>query len=86
MACPVPFPESEAPEFWPAFLAWQGAATAEELRQLEVVLDSLQSQEVVPLAKAIQLALRDQQLHRSLPPTLLQRLQNLQWPAPHVAA
>ena len=86
MVCPIPFPESDAPEFWPAFLAWQGSATSEELRQLEVVLDSLQSQEVVPLAKAIQLALRDEQLHCSLPPTLLQRLQNLQWPAPHAAA
>ena len=86
MVCPMPFPESETPEFWLAFLGWQGSATAEELRQLEVVLDSLQSQEVVPLARALQLALRDEQLQRSLPPTLLQRLQNLQWPAPHAAA
>lgn len=86
MVHPIPFPESESTEFWQAYLDWQGSATDEELRQLEAALESLQSQEVMPLAKAVRLALRDEQAHHTLPDTLVQRLRAMRWPAAQAAA
>lgn len=80
MVCPIPFPESESPDFWPAYQEWQHAATKEELRQLEVALEALQSNEVMPLPKALQLALCDSQVQSTLPPALVQHLRDLQWP------
>jgi hypothetical protein len=86
MVCPIPFPESESSDFWPAYQEWQHAATEEELRQLEVALEALQSNEVMPLPKALQLALCDSQVQSRLPPALVQRLRGLQWPVVQAVA
>jgi hypothetical protein len=86
MACPIPFPESESPDFWPAYQEWQHAATEEDLRQLEAALEALQSDEVMPLPKALQRALCDSQVRSTLPPALVQRLRDLQWPVAQVVA
>ena len=86
MVHPIPFPESESAEFWQAYLNWQGSASDEELRQLETTLACLQSQEVMPIAKAVHLALGDEQAHHTLPATLVRHLQDARWPAAHAAA
>ena len=86
MVCPIPFPESESPDFWPAYQEWQHAATEEDLRQLEVALEALQSSEVMPLPKALQLALCDPQARSTLPPALVRCLRYLQWPVAQAVA
>jgi hypothetical protein len=52
----------------------------------EVALEALQSNEVMPLPKALQLALCDSQVQCTLPPALVQRLRDLQWPVAQAVA
>lgn len=71
----IPFPEPDPKGFWQAYLAWQGQASEDELRQVEIALEDLQAQEVMSLARAMHLALGDEHLRRALPQTLVRKLQ-----------
>ena len=86
MVHPISFPEAEPTDFWPAYLGWQRSATVEELRQLEVALEALPPTEVMPLQKAIRLAMCDAQVHSMVPTGLMERLRHLQWPAGRAVA
>ena len=66
--------------FWRAYLAWLKTATADELAQLERALANLQTVEVMPMVRAIRLVLRDEQATRALPASLVQRLEEVNWP------
>ena len=77
---------AETKQFWRTYNTWLSTASDDELFQLEQSLQTLQTHEVMQLAKAIGLALRDEQSRRALPASLVQQLQEAHWPAAQATA
>ena len=81
MVQPIAFPDADPKEFWQAYLDWQNRASIDELRQVEAALEPLAAREVMTLARAMRLALADEDTVRELPDGLVLQMKAVRWPS-----
>lgn len=66
--------------FWSTYNKWLSTASDQEIEQLEMGLQLIESQEARHLATAIGQQMVDEQRRRLLPANLVQQLEVVHWP------